>query len=73
MELTDPPPARWSEPRAAHDSFRPGLSPYLHYLYDLRASRSEVPPRPDPEPGAGADLPGQLEAALRDLIRQSFD
>lgn len=73
MELKDgPPPARWSEPRAAFDSFRPGLSPYLHYFYDLRAERGEVPPAERHGPEDGADLPGQLEKALRDLIERSF-
>lgn len=73
MELKDgPAPARWSDPRAAYDRYRPGLSPYLHYLYDLRAGRDEVPPAERHGPDAGADLPGQLEQALRDLIERSF-
>ncbi|WP_196053604.1 hypothetical protein [Paracoccus lichenicola] len=72
MELTPQDPPRWSEPRAAHDEYRPGLSPYLHYLYDLRASRKQVPARDPHGPDDGADLPRQLERALRDLIEQSF-
>lgn len=74
MELKDdPPPARWSEPRAAHDRFRPGLSPYLHYYYDLRTERGDAPPREPHGPDDGADLPGQLERALRDLVRRTFE
>lgn len=74
MELKDdPPPAQWSEPRAAHDTFRPGLSPYLHYYYDLRAGRGETPPREPHGPDDGTDLPGQLERALRDLVRRTFE
>ncbi len=68
-----PPPARWSEPRAAYDSFRPGLSPYLHYFHHLRAERDEVPQADDHDPDKGADLPGQLERALRDLIDRTFE
>ncbi|WP_295042371.1 hypothetical protein [uncultured Paracoccus sp.] len=74
MELTpDPAPARWSEPRAAYDSLRTGLSPYLHYFYDLRAQHDPSLPRVEHGPDAGADLPGQMERALQALIRQSFD
>ncbi|MCZ0961378.1 hypothetical protein [Paracoccus benzoatiresistens] len=74
MELTSDPDAslRWSEPRAAYDRYRPGLSPYLHYFHDLRASRNQAPPRADHGPDDGADVPEQLEQALRDLIDQSF-
>lgn len=74
MELKDgPPPARWSAPRAAYGRFQPGLSPYLHYLYDLRASRDKTLPVETHGPADGAEVPGQLEQALRDLIRQSFE
>ncbi|WP_440796890.1 hypothetical protein [Paracoccus sp. 22332] len=74
MELkSDPPAARWSEPRAAYDSLRTGMSPYLHYVHDLRAERGEAPRRDDHRPDAGADLPGQMERAVQALIRQSFE
>ena len=80
MELTsdpekpDPEKSRpgWSDPRAAYAQFSPGLSPYLHYIHDLRASRNQVPAREDHGPDEGAELPRQLEQALRDLIEQSF-
>lgn len=76
MELTSGPgeddPPRWSEPRAAYDRFRPGLSPYLHYFHDLRAGRNQVPAQDGHGPADGAELPGQLEQALRALIEQSF-
>lgn len=69
MELKHP---RWSEPRAACDRYRPGLSPYLHCLHDLRACRMPGPRQPETDPGDGGAVPGQLEQALRDLIRDSF-
>lgn len=69
MELT---PLHWTEPRAAYDQYRPGLSPYLHHIHDLRASRRQVPPHPDHGPEDGSALPRQLEQALRDLIEDSF-
>ena len=80
MELTsdpekpdaDKPRPGWSDPKAAYAQFRPGLSPYLHYIHDLRAGRNQVPAHPDHGPDAGAELPWQLDQALRDLIEQSF-
>lgn len=75
MELTSDPEGeslRWSEPRAAYDRFSPGLSPYLHHVHDLRAGLDKAPAQGGLGPDDGADLPGQLEQALRDLIEQSF-
>lgn len=69
--MTSPAAPRWSDPKAAFAEYRPGLSAYLHYFYDLRASR-ERKPLPDLDPEAGAELPSQLEKALRKMIEESF-
>ena len=64
--------AGWSEPKAAYDEYKPGLSPYLHYFTVQRNRRDNVEPPPDHGSDAGADLPGQLEEALRKLIGESL-
>ena len=69
--MTSPAAPRWSDPEAAFAEYRPGLSAYLHYFYDLRASR-ERKPLPDLDPEAGAELPFRFEEALRDLIDESL-
>ncbi|MDB6178144.1 hypothetical protein PAF17_11615 [Paracoccus sp. Z330] len=66
------PSATWDSPQAAYGSYRPGLSPYLHYWHGLRASRKETEPLPDYDPDAGSELPGQMQETLEDLIRRSF-
>lgn len=73
-EEPDPsrPAASWTAPQAAYDTYRPGLSPYLHYWQGLRASRQQTDPLPDHDPEAGSKLPDQMQAALEDLIRRSF-
>jgi hypothetical protein len=68
----DPPPVCWSEPCAAHVP-QPGLSPYLHYYHDLRAYRNDVSSYESQGTGDDADLSNQLEEALCDLIRRTFE
>ncbi|MDP5307003.1 hypothetical protein [Paracoccus spongiarum] len=68
----DPRPARWTPPKAAYATYRPGLSPYLHYWQALRARRGEIEPPPELGETAGNDLPAQMQAALEELISRSF-
>lgn len=67
-----PQPARWTPPRAAYATYRPGLSPYLHYLQGLRARRNQGVPPPELGEDAGSGLPDQMQAALEELISRSF-
>lgn len=70
--MTSPLPPRWSDPEAAFAEYRPGQSAYLHYFYDLRTSRDDKLQRPDLDSEAGAELPWQLEKALRKMIEESL-
>lgn len=71
--MTQPPGPGWSDPKAAFAEYRPGLSAYLHYFHDLRASRDEKVRQPDLDPDAGAGLPFQIREALQKLIDESFE
>lgn len=73
MELkSDTPQPGWSEPTAAYDEYLPGLSPYVHYWYDLRAKRQKVRAAPRLDAQDGADLPGQMDESLRRMIERSL-
>ena len=74
------PQPEWSDPVAASAEARPGLSPYVHYWYDLQSARHPEWCNHHGGDGLhrqcgakdGAGIPDQMQAVLQKLVERTF-